>query len=109
MSNDLSIPKGMKIKEPKREPDMLSKRGIPYWFGPEWVRSQNGFVTRIKPIKDPKTEEVDLHMLSKDGNLTYIQGSIQKEFQVGHQDRELDYILLGADEGELIATEWEYE
>jgi hypothetical protein len=29
------------------------------------------------------------------GNNTYIQGSIQGEFKKWHQDRQIDYILLG--------------
>ena len=104
----LAIPKGKKVKSPNREPDMLSKRGIPYWFGPEWVRSQNGYISRIKPIKD-KNGSVTLHMLSKDGNLTYIQGSIQEEFKRWHQDKEIDFILLGINEDDVLLTEWEYE
>lgn len=107
MAKDLSLPKGKKIKRPIREPDMYSKRGIPYWFGPDWVRSQNGYMSRIKPIK--KGEDVSLHMLGKEGNLTYIQGSIQEEFRAWHEDRQIDCILLGVDEDELIATDWEYE
>lgn len=105
--SDLALPKGKKIKRPTREPDMLSKRGIPYWFGPEWVRSQNGYMSRIKPVK--KDDSVSLHMVGKEGGVTYIQGSIQQEFQRWHEDRQIDYILLGIDEDELCATEWDYE
>jgi hypothetical protein len=105
--SDLKLPAGKKIKHPVREPDMYSKRGIPYWFGPEWVRSQNGYVSRIKPVK--KDGDVKLHTVSKVGVVTYIQGSIQEEFQAWHEDRQIDYILLGIDEDELCATEWDYE
>ena len=107
MSNDLAIPPGKKIALPKRDPDMYSKRGIPYWFGPEWVRSQNGNIGRIKAIKT--ANGVDLHMLSRDGNLTYIKGSIQDEFHAWHQDNEIDCILLGVDEDSILVTDWEYE
>lgn len=48
-------------------------------------------------------------MLSKEGNVTYIQGSIQGEFHAWHQDRQIDAILLGVDEDEIIETAWEYE
>lgn len=105
----LAIPKGKKVKKPLRDPDMLSKRSIPYWFSPEWVRIQSGSVGRIIPIKNNKSGQVALHMLSKDGNITYIQGSIQREFHDWHQDRQIDCILLGVDEDEIIETGWEYE
>ncbi len=108
MSAKLALPKGKKVKKPMREPDMLSKRGIPYWFGPEWVRNQNGTIGRIAALKD-KRGGVDLHMVSKEGNVTYIQGSIQKEFHDWHQDRQIDAILLGVDEDEIIETAWVYE
>lgn len=107
MSTDLSIPVGKKTKRPDRDPDMISKRGIPYWFGPEWVRSQNGYISRIKPIKNG--DNVELHMLGKAGGLTYIQGSIQQEFKRWHEDRQIDCILLGVDEDQLIAADWDYE
>lgn len=48
----LALPKGKKVKKPLREPDLLSKRGIPYWFGPEWVRQQGENVGRIVALKD---------------------------------------------------------
>lgn len=105
----LAIPRGKKVKKPLRDPDMLSKRDIPYWFAPEWVRIQSGSVGRIIALKDKKTKEVDLHMLSKEGNVTYIQGSIQREFQDWHTDNKIDCILLGVDEDEIIETGWEYE
>jgi hypothetical protein len=49
-------------------------------------------------------------MVSKDGNMTYIQGSIQKEFKDWHTDRQIDYILLGETPqgaSDLIITETE--
>ena len=104
---ELAIPRGKRVKKPYREPDMLSKRGVPYWFGPDWVRNLNGTVGRIIPIK--KGEHVELHMLSKDGNVSYIQGSIQQEFIKWHLDAQLDAILLGFDEDKIIATQWLYE
>lgn len=105
----LALPKGKKVKKPLREPDLLSKRGIPYWFGPEWVRQQGENVGRIVALKDKGGGGVDLNMLSKEGNVTYIQGSIQGEFHAWHQDRQIDAILLGVDEDEIIETAWEYE
>lgn len=107
MASNLALPKGKKVKKPTREPDMTSKRGIPYWFGPEWVRNQGGTIGRIVPLK--KKGKVELNMLSKDGNVTYIQGSIQEEFHKWHEDRQIDAILLGMDEDEIIETAWEYE
>ena len=38
MSELLAIPKGRSVKKPEREPDLISKRGKAYYFGPEWVR-----------------------------------------------------------------------
>ncbi len=101
----LALPKDKKIKFPVREPDMVSKRGVNYWFAPEWVRDSGA--TRIKAIN--KNNKVDLYMLSKYGNLTYIQGSIQIEFHQWHEDHQIDCILLGVDEKEVLATDWEYE
>jgi hypothetical protein len=49
-------------------------------------------------------------MTSKMGKLTYIQGSIQKEFKDWHDDRQIDYILLGETPeaaSELIVSETE--
>ena len=104
--NDLALPKGKSVKKPFREPDMISKRGVPYYFGPDWVRDLNGSIGRIIPIKHGNS--VSLHMLSKDGNISYIQGSIQQEFLKWHEDRQLDAILLGFDEDSIIATQWTY-
>lgn len=107
MSN-LAIPKGKKVKKPLRDPDMISKRGIPYWFGPEWVRNQNETIGRIVAIRDKKSGNVDLYMVSKDGNVTYIQGSIQTEFHQWHEDQQIDAMLLGIDEDQIIETAWDY-
>jgi hypothetical protein len=101
-----AIPKKHKVKKPAREPDMISKRGVPYWFGPDWVRDLNGTIGRVKPVKTKNGPE--LHMVAKDGNLSYIQGSIQQEFVSWHEDRQLDYILLGGDEDDIIECRWEY-
>lgn len=107
--SDLAVPKGKKVKRPKREPDMLSKRGVPYWFEPEWVRGTGtSSMSRIKAIKSGP-DLVELFMCSISGNLTYIQGSIQREFQDWCEDREIDCILLGVDMNDVIATDWEYE
>ena len=107
LNADLAVPKGMRVKKPYREPDMVSKRGVPYFFGPDWIRILNGTVGRIIPLK--KGETVELHMLSKDGNISVIQGSIQQEFLAWHEDKQLDAILLGFDEDEIIVTDWVYE
>lgn len=55
---------------------------------------------RIHAVKENGT--VNLYMKAKDGNLSYIQGSIQKEFKKWHEDRQIDYILLGMDPDEII-------
>jgi hypothetical protein len=90
-------------EKPMRPPDHTSKRGVPYYWSPEWVRDLNGTITRIKPIKE-KNGEVNLYMLSKAGKLSYIQGSIQSEFKQWHEDRSIDYLLLGVDQDELLET-----
>lgn len=105
---DLALLTNKKVKKPVREPDMVSKRGVPYWFSPEWVREANGSMSRIKPIK-VNEHKVDLYMISKSGNSSYIQGSIQDEFHSWHEDNQIDCILLGVDEDEILATDWEYE
>jgi hypothetical protein len=105
---DLGLPKGKTVKKPDREPDHFSKRGVPYWWAPEWVRGSGNNYGRIIPIK-VNQYATDLHMLSKDGNCSYIQGSIQREFQQWHTDNEIDYILLGMDYSSLNVTDWEYE
>lgn len=92
---------------PDRDPDYVSKRGIPYWWAPEWIRTLNNNTTisRIIPLKTGQ-DQVDLHMVSKQGNLTYIRGSIQREFKRWHEDNSIDWILLGIDEDELLRPEW---
>jgi hypothetical protein len=102
------------LERPVRNPDYTSKRGVPYWWAPEWVRDLNGSVCRVVPLK--KGDDVQLHMVSKVGNLSYIQGSIQKEFKKWHEDREIDYILLCVEEDEveefmndLMNPEWAQE
>ena len=99
------------VQKPLRDPDHVSKRGVHYYWAPEWVRgtsSSNDKFGKIKAIKE--NNAVNLHMVSKDGNLTYIQGSIQQEFKDWHDDRQIDYILLGESPdsaSELIISETE--
>lgn len=100
------IPPGKKVRKPHREPDMISKRGIPYWFGPDWVRNLNDNIGRLLPIK--RHGHVVLCMVSKDGNATPILGSIQEEFLKWHEDRQVDAILLGFGEDSIIECTWEY-
>jgi len=100
------------ITKPLRDPDHVSKRGVWYYWAPEWCRgttSANVKFGKIKAIREPGCkgafqghkgkcqcpDTVNLYMLSKDGNMTYIQGSIQTEFKQWHDDRQIDYILLG--------------
>lgn len=104
MASKLAVPKGMKVKIPDRAPDYRSARGVPYWFAPDWIRADGG---RIKPIK--KGDYVDLYMLSKSGNLTYIQGRIQDAFWKWHEDEGIDCILLGIDPDDILLTDWNYE
>lgn len=85
-------------EKPLREPDYVSKRGINYWWSPEWVRgtgSGNTKFGRIKAVKESTT--VNLYMQSREGNLTYIQGSIQQEFKEWHEQRKIDYFFLADD------------
>lgn len=89
----------MTIEKPNREPDHVSKRGVYYWWSPEWVRGTSSFNKKFGRIKAIKTEygDVDLYMLGKDGGLTYIQGSIQKEFKDWHEQRKIDLFFLADD------------
>ena len=87
--------------------DYLSKRGVKYWWSPDWVRDLNGTICRIKPIKNGN--DVDLHMVGKSGRTSYIQGSIQKAFRKWHIDREIDYILLGMDPDDDLVAQWELD
>jgi hypothetical protein len=99
------------VQKPLRDPDHLSKRGVPYWWAPEWTRGNNSTGTafgKIKAILENNT--VNLYMVSKDGNMNYLQGSIQREFKDWHDDRQIDYILLGETPeaaSELIISETE--
>lgn len=123
--------KKSKIARPNRDPDHMSKRSVPYWWSPEWIRGtsadyvcdelapvlRGGFhqnnngqwvqpcvgYGRIHAVKEKG--DVNLYMKSKDGNLSFIQGSIQKEFKRWHEDRSIDYLLLGIDPDEIIANE----
>lgn len=117
--SELAIPKGKNVKEPTREPDLISKRGVPYWFAPEWIRKSGKTCSRIIPVADD-FGNVSLHMLSKTGNLTYIQGSIQvqfknwltnnsHEFVPWREDMEVDCLILGVEPSDLLLNDWEYE
>lgn len=104
--------KTVKAPEPKivvptwRPHDYTSKRGVNYWWAPEWIRDLNGSACKIRPIKDKRTGDVELHMESKDGKkLSYIQGSIQREFKKWHEDRSIDYLLLGEDADEILKVD----
>ena len=120
MNSDLlAIPKGMIVKKPTRKPDMVSARGVPYWFGPNWVRLSGKTCGRILPVTDDYGN-VSLYMLSKDGNLSYILGRIQIAFQTWkdapgrevipwREDMEVDCILLGIDPADILLSDWEYE
>jgi hypothetical protein len=116
----LAVPKGMAVKEPTRAPDMYSKRGVPYWFGPDWVRKVGKTCGRILPVLDEGSDRVELHMLSADGNLSYIEGSIQREFfswlssnnntvVPWREDLQVDCMLLGVKPEELLLSDWKYE
>lgn len=89
-----------------RPHDHESKRGVKYWWAPEWVRELNGKAYKIRPLKNIRGG-VDLHIESKNGNTTYIQGSIQVEFRKWHEDREIDYVLLGEDPDEMLEVDRE--
>ena len=108
MSVDLALPKSKKVADPNRPADYISPRGVKYWWAPNWVRSTNtSSFGRIKAIA-VKNEMPELHMLSKDGNLSYIRGRIQQAFREWHEDNEIDCILLGIEPEEIILTDWEY-
>ena len=87
-------------EKPNRKPDHISKRGVWYFWAPEWVRGTSGDNTsfgRIKAVRTKKPGEVFLYMQSREGNLTFIQGSIQAEFIKWHEDRKIDYFFLADD------------
>jgi len=122
-----------KASRPNRDPDHYSKRSVPYWWAPEWMRGTMGELIyerevdsettvfdddllllsdgrMVEPCRSygkihavkTKKGDVELHMLSKTGNLSYIQGSIQQEFKKWHEDRSIDYLLLGEDPDDII-------
>lgn len=99
--------KKSKIERPMRDPDHVSKRGVPYWWAPEWTRATSSAESsygKIAAIKE-KNGEVNLYMKSKTGSHSFIQGSIQQEFKQWHEDRSIDYILLGIDVDEIIVDD----
>lgn len=97
------------VQKPVRDCDHVSKRGVQYWWSPEWVRGTNSDNTKFGKIKAVKNKDgsADLYMKSKDGNLSYIQGSIQQEFRNWHADKYkemdnwIDFILAGGNPDEL--------
>lgn len=115
------------VQRPNRDPDHYSKRGVAYFWSPDWIRGTSADVINDKPlpgdiilsdgrgitpcksygrihaIKEVNT--VNLYMKSKEGNLTFIQGSIQEEFKRWHTDRSIDYLLFGLDPDELLAND----
>ncbi len=88
------------MSKPLRDPDHVSKRGVPYWWSPEWCRDLHGSICKIKAIKE--NGSVNLYMVNKGGGQAYIRGSIQQEFKKWHQDRMIDYMLLGEDPNTLL-------
>lgn len=119
MIDALALPKGKVVRRPTRKHDMVSKRGCRYWFGPEWVRDVGKGYGRILPVATADRGVV-LHMLSKDGNLSNIRGSIQDEFYSWNVDNkdsiipwrddfEVDIVLLGLKPADLLLSDWEYD
>lgn len=117
MKTLLAIPKGKAVSAPTRGYDIISKRGCRYWFGPEWTRDVGKGYGRILPVAIHSG--VALHMLSKDGKLSYIRGSIQLGFMGWHhenkdnivpwrQDFEVDCLLLGMEPADLLLSDWLY-
>lgn len=117
--NVLAIPKNMRVKKPTRKPDIYSKRDVQYWFSPNWVRAGQTY-GRILPVLNEKTNEVELCELSADGNLSYIQGSIQIQFRnwlkstnkdviPWRDDLVGDCLILGISPSEILLNDWEYE
>jgi hypothetical protein len=125
--------KKSKIVRPNRDPDHYSDRNVPYWWAPEWIRGTAADIIHDKPITYVSSKvtlipmldggfvaptanymkihavkekgDVNLYMKSKDGNLSYIKGRIQKQFKKWHEDRSIDYLLLGMDPDEIILDE----
>lgn len=85
------------LPKPTRDPDHVSKRGIEYWWSPDWVRDLNGTICKIRAV-DIGNNEVKLQMLSKDGNASDMRGSIVTAFKKWHQDRLIDMLLFGEDD-----------
>lgn len=126
-ANNLQIPPGYVVSRPMREPDHYSKRGVAYWWTPEWVRgtdSYNSSFSRIIPLKvdinnsvnryqyrneDTDGVAVELYMLSKSGSMSFIRGSIQKEFIKWHIDNQINHILLGLELDDILNTKWKYD
>ena len=125
MNKLLALPKGKVVAGPTREPDMVSKRGKAYWFGPEWVRETGkghgkDCVSYGRILPAMFNGSVKLHILSQKGDLSVIFGSIQDEFHAWHianqdkivpwrKDFEADCILLGMEPADLLLSDWEYE
>ena len=120
--------KKSKTIRPNRDPDYYSKRNVPYWWSPEFIRGTSADIIYDKPIHSDlipmnngnycapcisygrihavkKNNDVELYMKSKSGDLSYIQGSIQQEFKRWHDDRSIDYMLLGLDPDEILASD----
>ncbi len=84
------------VEKPLRDPDHISKRGVHYYFAPEWCRGTDSTNTKFGKIKAvAENANASLYMVSKELTLSYIQGSIQEEFRRWHQDRQIYHILLG--------------
>ena len=73
----------------------------------------NGKAGRIKPVRSKNNdEEADLYMVAKNGNCSYIEGSIQRDFQRWHDENGIDllmYIIHGIEDEDPLETNWEYE
>ncbi len=83
-----------KIERPQREPDLISKRGVPYWFSPDWVRATSSAAVSFGRIADQGDR---LYMVSKEGTTSYIQGSIQHEYARWLENR-INYFFLPEEE-----------
>lgn len=97
------------ISRPTRDPDYLSKRNVPYWWSPEWVRGTTSEPAnsygKIRAITE-KNGDVNLYMINRDtGKGSYIKGSIQQEFKDWHTKNMIDYILLGIELDEALNEE----
>lgn len=85
------------------------ENGNTHYAGNEIIDNSGSYIVpcesygKIHAVKEKKT--VNLYMKSKEGKLSYIQGSIQDEFKRWHEDRQIDYILLGMDPDEILASD----